>query len=692
MKKTVFRVLLVGCLLSAVLMAVLPAPSTHAQSGTMFQDTFDDPASGWETANSADWQTGYRQGAYYGDLGGESSWGYIQFKSSDPAWNLADFTLEVDVIPVANVGFAGVVFRCIDQDSFYTFHVRPGTGEYRILRADQPYVENWGRLADWTYSPAVQIGGANRLGIRVEYSNLEFYINGQYVTTIQDSTYFNGWIGLFVGRTSDEYRAGQWASYTWDNVVISDPSVVPSSAAGGVAPGGVAQGGFAPDGAAQGGVAQGGVAQGETAAPGADILFQDDFTNPNSGWAWQSEQNPNWNRIYQNDQLRIEIGGEWTWGYVQLNPGDPAWNLGDYTLEVDVIPAGNAGFAGVVFRRADPYVFYTFHIRPSTGHYRLMQAEYADIETWTPLVDWTWSPAITSGQTPTRLTIVVAGSSISLYANGEFLTTVQGFGLYSGWIGLFVGRSADEIRSGIWSQFQFDNVVLRSSTTAPAVPVNPAPVINPEQPPAAPANQGNVPVVTCTADSADNDNINVRSGPGTGYPQVGTLYARRPVPVVGVYDDWLVVDLGVQQGYVARWVVTLTGDCLNLPAIAPAPGVVPAPAEPAGAEPGGVEPAGIEPGGIEPDGMAMPQVMFWVEGGLPLGGKENERQISIGNCVDIWWIAENVPEATYQGQYVSGSGVVTECPTQSTVYTLDVLYPDGTREAYTIFVKVHSMN
>lgn len=81
-------------------------------------------------------------------------------------------------------------------------------------------------------------------------------------------------------------------------------------------------------------------------------------------------------------------------------------------------------------------------------------------------------------------------------------------------------------------------------------------------------------------------NVNLRSGPGTNYPVVGTLSAGETVRAEGRNGDWLYLGDGK---WVAVWVVTVRGTVSNLPMraapVAPAAPVQPvepaAPAQPA---------------------------------------------------------------------------------------------------------------
>lgn len=62
---------------------------------------------------------------------------------------------------------------------------------------------------------------------------------------------------------------------------------------------------------------------------------------------------------------------------------------------------------------------------------------------------------------------------------------------------------------------------------------------------------------------------NVRSGPGSEYEVLGTLSENEQAPVIGRSADnqWVVVDFGGQQGWLAAYLLEVTGDLLTVPVI-----------------------------------------------------------------------------------------------------------------------------
>jgi outer membrane lipoprotein-sorting protein len=80
------------------------------------------------------------------------------------------------------------------------------------------------------------------------------------------------------------------------------------------------------------------------------------------------------------------------------------------------------------------------------------------------------------------------------------------------------------------------------------------------------------PVAPQLAIRPDLTQVNVRGGPGTTYPVVGSLYPKQVVRVVGKNEvgDWWAVELEGQTGWVLAELVDFSGDPASVPVL-PAP-------------------------------------------------------------------------------------------------------------------------
>jgi hypothetical protein len=128
-----------------------------------------------------------------------------------------DFTLEVEATPLygPESGFNGygLVYRAQDTTHYYTFAVG-SDGYYAVLRIasgdETP-------LAEWQQFPHVhRRQEPNRLRVTCAGTICHFYINDEYAVAVEDDTWLNGDVGLWVRSFGDErvvirfLRASVW--------------------------------------------------------------------------------------------------------------------------------------------------------------------------------------------------------------------------------------------------------------------------------------------------------------------------------------------------------------------------------------------------------------------------------------------------------------------------------------------------
>jgi len=184
--------------------------------------------------------------------------------------------------------------------------------------------------------------------------------------------------------------------------------------------------------------------------PSSIPVYEDDFSNPNSGWPRDSTEE------YECDYE----DGEY---YILVKESDWAawvWNrdlgqLSDFTLEIDAkvtIGSLRSGY-GVVFRFKDTDNFYRF-IVTGDGFYNLGKSTEGK---WKNLGEqWTKSYLITMGYRINHLKVVCKGSQIEVYVNGHHLTTVTDDSFTEGYVGMIVDAP---IRN---SRVVFDNIKVYS--------------------------------------------------------------------------------------------------------------------------------------------------------------------------------------------------------------------------------------
>jgi hypothetical protein len=163
-----------------------------------------------------------------------------------------------------------------------------------------------------------------------------------------------------------------------------------------------------------------------------NILFQDDFSDPSSGW----------DRINQSDGITDYADGVYRIFVNTVNTdiwSNPGLDFGDVRVEVDATKVGgndNNDF-GVICRYQDSDNYY-FFIASSDGYYGIGRfvggkQELIGVESMPP------SEVIKKGDATNHLRADCIGSKLSLFVNDQFLTQVEDTAFTSGDVGLLAG-------------------------------------------------------------------------------------------------------------------------------------------------------------------------------------------------------------------------------------------------------------
>jgi hypothetical protein len=169
-----------------------------------------------------------------------------------------------------------------------------------------------------------------------------------------------------------------------------------------------------------------------------ELLFEDDFSNPSSGWDVGSYEAGDW--AYEDGEysLLVKKINRIIWGQ-----NDRIGQLDDFVIEVDARQVGgpedSAGY-GLVFRDYPEYYFYYFRIAPHSRSYAI--EKLSGIGNWSTLKDWTFSDFINSGNSINHLKVVCKGAQIEVYVNGHKLTTVTDYSFSKGDVSLAAETSS----------------------------------------------------------------------------------------------------------------------------------------------------------------------------------------------------------------------------------------------------------
>ena len=177
-----------------------PIVRTDRNIDLLFQDTFDDPASGWDTTASLAGAIVYQEGllAVISQREGDLMWSQLHR-------NFTDTLIVVDAVQVSDPDHRnnthGVACRVQpDGVSAYTVLVS-GAGAYAIVRTSGDQGET---LVDWTPSEAIRaVGEANRIAVTCAGNTIGLSINGKEEALVVDDAYESGEIALFANSFDD---------------------------------------------------------------------------------------------------------------------------------------------------------------------------------------------------------------------------------------------------------------------------------------------------------------------------------------------------------------------------------------------------------------------------------------------------------------------------------------------------------
>jgi hypothetical protein len=187
------------------------------------------------------------------------------------------------------------------------------------------------------------------------------------------------------------------------------------------------------------------------APPGPEVLFQDDFSDPGSGWEIAD---------YDGSSVGYAEGHYYVIG---ADDGLMIWgvafrNFSDLVIEVDATQVSappNDNNAYGVFCRVQPGETgdgYALLIS-GDGFYTIQRIVNGDYE---PLVDWTRSGVIRQGNATNHLRVVCDGARLALTVNGELLAETTDATYTEGDIALVAGTLEAEP-----TEVHFDNLVVR---------------------------------------------------------------------------------------------------------------------------------------------------------------------------------------------------------------------------------------
>ena len=177
------------------------------------------------------------------------------------------------------------------------------------------------------------------------------------------------------------------------------------------------------------------------------ILFQDDFSDPASGWDRYTYDTGITD--YGDGVYKIELTTE-----TKLHWANPYLDFGDVIVEVDTqkISGEDNDNYGIICRHQDIENWYVLVI--SSDGYAAIRERYQGSEL-TVVTDWVEVPSINKGQASNHLRAECIGDRISLYVNGVLAVETYLSDIPTGDVGLMAG-TFEIPNMEVW----FDNFIV----------------------------------------------------------------------------------------------------------------------------------------------------------------------------------------------------------------------------------------
>jgi hypothetical protein len=470
-------------------------PISGGNPNALFEDDFTDPATGWEEAKFDNYFVGYHEPEYYHiEITSPNSKTTI-FEPGKQSYD--DFTVELQVLTAAAKTAPegdfryGLAFRRAG-DQYYAFTISPRTKQWSVLKNSPNQLEV---LLEGTDAGIHEIDVDDLLRVDAQGSNIFFHINDRLVGQITDSDYRGGQIGFYVQAFDSPATHIHFNHLTILN--FEAPPV------------------------------EGG---------GAAVLYQDDFTDPATGWDERQFDNY-FVGYHEPEYYHVEVNTPNSRRTV-FEPGKQSFN--DFTVELDVLtaaaktaPEGDFRY-GLAFRRSGDQ-YYAFVISPRTKQWTVLKSSPSGLET---LAEGT-EAGIHDIDVNDALRIDVQGSNFLFHLNDTLISQVTDADYTGGEIGFYV-----ETFDSPQSHIHFDQLTISEFQLSFVCNVN---------------------EVT----------LNMRSGPGKNFSSTTVLSTGMTVQPLGVSADRQWIKIQVQGGDEQGWVfysptfLTCDADVDLLPVVEP---------------------------------------------------------------------------------------------------------------------------
>src|SRR6266498_3727984 len=444
---------------------IAPTPMVVPVSGgnVLYQDDFTDPSTGWTEDKFDNYFIGYHEPESYHIEVTSPNYKTTVFDPGKKSFS--DFTVDLQVLtnstktsPTGDFRY-GLAFRRAG-DQYYAFTISPRTKKWFVLKSSPNALEV---LKEGTDEDIHDLDTDDALRVDAKGSDFAFHINDRLVAQITDADYASGEVGFYA-----ESFDSQNTHIDFDSLIIRNyEAPVESQQA---------------------------------------FLYQDDFTNPTSGWPDKKFDNY-FIGYHEPEYYHVEVISP---NYKTTVFEPEKLTFGDATMELQVMtaskktsPTGDFRY-GLAFRRSGDQ-YYAFTISPRTKKWFVLKSSPNALVVLNEGTD----EDIHDLDTDDALRVDAQGPNLLFHINDKLVGQVTDSDYTSGEVGFYV-ESFDSPNTHV----HFDTLTIRKFEVS----------------------------VICNVNALT---LNVRSGPGTGFPSSTFLSTGDVVEPIGrsTDDEWIKIKL-----------------------------------------------------------------------------------------------------------------------------------------------------
>lgn len=393
-----------------------PAPNAPTSDpNVLYHDNFTDPASGWSEDKFDNYFVGYHEPEYYHVEVTSPNYKTTVFEPKKESFG--DFTVDLQVLtasaktsPTGDFRY-GLAFRR-SGDQYYAFTISPRSKKWYVLKNSPNQLTV---LAEGTDAGIHDSDTDDALRVDAQGSNFYFHINDHMVGQVSDADYTAGEIGFYV----ESFDSPNTHIHFDDLTIRNFESPAPEDSQ-------------------------------------AKILYQDDFTDPTTGWSEKKFDNY-FIGYHEPEYYHVEVNSA-NYKTTVFEPGKQTYN--DFTTELQVLtvaaktaPEGDFRY-GLAFRRSGDQ-YYAFTISPRTKKWAVLKSSPKGIET---LQEGT-EASIHDPDKEDTLRVDAQGPNFLFHINDTLVGTVTDPDYASGEIGFYV-ETIDATNAHI----HFDKFIIRDLT------------------------------------------------------------------------------------------------------------------------------------------------------------------------------------------------------------------------------------